>query len=94
VLALRQSAGLDGTPGEANGIVRFQPVYARKPLSHRASAGGWRAGGAFEALERMIRTKRRLPKEISLETHLVVRESTGPARRAGSLDPATRSSAG
>ncbi len=37
---------------------------------------------AFEALERMIRTKRRLPQETSLETHLVIRESTGPARSA------------
>jgi LacI family transcriptional regulator len=36
---------------------------------------------AFEALDRMIRTKRRLPVEASLETHLVVRESTGQAPR-------------
>jgi LacI family transcriptional regulator len=34
---------------------------------------------AFEALDRMLRTKHRLPTDISLETHLVVRESTGPA---------------
>ncbi len=40
---------------------------------------------AFEALERMIRTKRRIPTEVSLETHLVVRESTGPARATVSI---------
>ncbi len=35
---------------------------------------------AYEALDRMVRTKRRLPSEMSVETRLVVRESTGPAR--------------
>jgi LacI family transcriptional regulator len=34
---------------------------------------------AYEALDRMVRTKRRLPTEASLETHLIVRESTGMA---------------
>jgi LacI family transcriptional regulator len=35
---------------------------------------------AYEALDRMIRTKRRLATEVSLSTNLIVRESTGPAR--------------
>jgi DNA-binding LacI/PurR family transcriptional regulator len=34
---------------------------------------------AFDALDRMVRTKRRLPIAASVETRLVVRESTGPA---------------
>lgn len=43
---------------------------------------------AYEALDRMIHSRRRLPIEVSLETHLVVRESTGPAR-TGSQATAT-----
>jgi DNA-binding LacI/PurR family transcriptional regulator len=35
---------------------------------------------AYEALDRMVRTKRRIPTEASVETHLVVRESTGRSR--------------
>jgi len=35
---------------------------------------------AFEALDRMIRTKRRLGVHYPVETHLVQRQSTGPAR--------------
>ena len=34
---------------------------------------------AFDALDRMIRTKRRIPIAGSVETCLIVRESTGPA---------------
>ncbi|HVX67576.1 MAG TPA: LacI family DNA-binding transcriptional regulator [Bryobacteraceae bacterium] len=40
---------------------------------------------AFQALERMIRTKTRVPTETFVETHLVVRESTGPARATVTL---------
>lgn len=35
---------------------------------------------AYEALDRMARTKRRIPTEKSVETQLVVKESSGPAR--------------
>ncbi len=35
---------------------------------------------AFEALDRMARTKRRISTEVSVDTQLVVRESSGPAR--------------
>lgn len=38
-------------------------------------------GIAFEALDRMIRTKRRSGAQYSLETHLVIRQSTAPARK-------------
>lgn len=38
---------------------------------------------AYEALDRMARTKRRIPTEASVETHLVVRESAGRARTLG-----------
>jgi DNA-binding LacI/PurR family transcriptional regulator len=34
---------------------------------------------AFDALDRMVRTKRRLPIAGSVETRLIIRESTGPA---------------
>lgn len=34
---------------------------------------------AFEALERMVRTKYHLASQRSIETHLVIRQSTGPA---------------
>ncbi len=40
---------------------------------------------AYEALDRMARTKRRIPTETSVETHLVVRESAGRARTPGAL---------
>ncbi|MFB3829586.1 MAG: LacI family DNA-binding transcriptional regulator [Bryobacteraceae bacterium] len=38
---------------------------------------------AFDALQKMLRTKRRTAAELVLETTLVVRQSTGPARAGG-----------
>jgi len=36
---------------------------------------------AFEALERMLKLKRRMGSNYTLETDLVVRRSTAPVRR-------------
>ena len=36
---------------------------------------------AFEAIDKMLKRKRKMGAEYALETQLVVRSSTGPVRR-------------
>ena len=70
-------------------VVGFDDIYWSQ-LSHppltTISVSRDRLGDlAYEALGRMLRSKRHAGAEYILETHLVIRQSTAPMRRAHSL---------